>query len=337
MFRSIFLRDWKKSPAHLLLLSQFLQPADPEEFYEKEEWKAVLKEHPQKAIRRMMDHHLLVEGNLADLMHAKYKILQLKDLLAQRHLPVTGPKDQLISRLILADAEGIQKITCGIQIYKCSEKGQQTARQFLDQEKVRKAITETQVMKALQDQNFHKACKVMAAFESSQVFPRGDNKDWTRYDPELDEARLRIIFSKTPDILISLSNEKLEFLRILAGMMLLWGTNTPDKWLAREVVTGIPLDTVSAIRVLLTTGYNGVFLQELQKTGYIGPVKVYGENDDLMCEECKKLASHEFPLDHAPELPYQKCTSKAGCRCHYQPVVNVEIFGNKLPEILNKK
>lgn len=337
MLRSIFLRDWKKSSAHLLLLSQFLQPTASEKFYGKEEWKTVLREPPQKAIKRMMDQKMLIRGNLAELIDTTYKVPQIKEMLAQRNLSVIGRKDQLISRLIMADAQSMEKITEDIQVYVCTEKGRQTARQFLDEENARRAIAEAQVMKALQDRNFHRACKLMAAFENSQVFPRGTHRDWSKYNPELDESRLTVIFTKTPDILNSLSKEKLEFLRIMAGMMLLWGTNTPDKWLVREIVTGISMDTVSAIRLLLATGLNQIALQEFQKNGSIGYVRIHGINDDVMCEECKKLAQHPFPLEEAPELPHLKCTSKAGCRCYYQPVASVEMFENKLQDIHNSE
>ena len=54
MLRSLVGTDWRKSPAHLLLLSKFLEPRTVEDFSKSDNWKEVLKEPPQQAIRRSL-------------------------------------------------------------------------------------------------------------------------------------------------------------------------------------------------------------------------------------------------------------------------------------------
>lgn len=335
MFRSILANDWKKSPAHLLLLSKFLKPAVPGKFFEKDEWNRTLSETPKKAIKRMVDDGMVVQANISDIIDAKYKASELKEMLIQRKLPATGRKDELISKLIQVDRKSMEKLTQGIQVYVCSEKGHQIAEQFLAQENDKRTNIEQEVMKALQDGNFKNACLLTAEFEATQVFWRGYNIDWKNYKAQNDVSKLKIIFTKTSGILESMQPDKLKQLRILAGMMLLWGENTADKWIDKTFETGISLDIDSAARILIALANNQISLQEFRKGRMIGKVKVYGVNDKLMCSECKRLMELEFSIDEAPELPHAKCTSKVGCRCYYHPVFSEELFKKELDKIFN--
>jgi hypothetical protein len=136
-------------------------------------------------------------------------------------------------------------------------------------------------------------------------------------------------------MLESLPQARLKQLRILAGMMLLWGVNTANKWIDAAFETGISLDVDSAARLLLASAYNQNALQEFRKSNVIGKVKIYGANDRAMCSECRKLTELEFSIDEAPELPHVKCISPLGCRCYYHPIVSDEMVKKNLERIFN--
>lgn len=65
MFRNLFGVDWRKSPAHVMLLAKFLDPTVVGAISNPDGWKAVLNEDLQKAIKRFLGEGMLVEANLA--------------------------------------------------------------------------------------------------------------------------------------------------------------------------------------------------------------------------------------------------------------------------------
>ncbi|HLO13594.1 MAG TPA: hypothetical protein VK206_02115 [Anaerolineales bacterium] len=87
-------------------------------------------------------------------------------------------------------------------------------------------------------------------------------------------------------------------------------------------------------KVINRAAENRKLLRKWRKDGLIGSVRIRGVNDKFVCSECKKLIDSEFLINRVPELPHVNCTSKPDCRCYYQAVVSVEMFANKLDEIL---
>jgi len=101
-FRSKF--DWQHSPAHLMLLTHFKRPRED---YRKgwlgghtwQEWKTALKEPPPNAIERFLDNGALELASLAQCLAYRYGVSDLKAMLRERGLPVSGRKADLIARL----------------------------------------------------------------------------------------------------------------------------------------------------------------------------------------------------------------------------------------------
>src|SRR3990170_3872758 len=109
MLRSIMGFDWKKSPAHLHLLTKFLSPQAMEDISRrKDTWESVLKESLEKAVRRFLDEKVLEYGGLAEILDVKYKASELKEMLKQRGLSTAGNKSDYITRLLQADPHGIE-------------------------------------------------------------------------------------------------------------------------------------------------------------------------------------------------------------------------------------
>jgi len=312
MLRSTMGFDWRRSPAHLLLLSKFRNPRPLDDFSKSDTWELVLGEAPGKAVERFVDEGLLEQASLEGLLDYKYKISELKSMLERRGLPVSGRKAELIERLSRADPEGMTKTTRGLNVLRCTEQGQMIAEEYLAQEKKERTQAEEQVLQALQQRKFKEAGQIVAAFEARQVFPRGFNIDWKHYSPTNDVAMLKTMFGGRPKILSSLDDQQMEYLRIAAGMIYLWGTNQADDWLPNNFETGLIMDNDAAARTVFFYASHQLNVAQYRAAG-AKTVEILAT--DNSCDACKKLAKRKYKLDEVPELPYEKCTSEVGCRC----------------------
>ena len=242
------------------------------------------------------------------------KVSDLKSMLKERSLPVSGRKRDLIERLIQSDPEKMKKATRGLKVLQCSQQGRAIAEHYLAREKEKRALLEQQVLNLLRQRRFREASLFVASFESEQVFPRGLGIDWSNYDPAHDVKVLNIIFNSKPHILAPLNNEYLDRLRIAAGMMYLWGTNRIKGWLPPDFKTTLSMDNDAIARMIVFHATHQVQMDQYRKTG-VKKIKIITANDTYVCEACRKLASKEYKLNKVPELPYEKCTSEMGCRC----------------------
>ncbi len=322
MLRSIMRFDWKKSKAHLLLLSKYIHANSFEDFARHDFWKnwwdSLLGEPSSKAIKRFVDEGMLTTTDLNDLLSFKYKVTELQDMLKQRSLPVSGRKDELIHRLAQADPDGMRKAVAELSLLKCTQRGHEIAEQYLVAKKEKRDKVEQQVMEYLTRRKFREASLAVAGYETEQVFSRGIGIDWKHYNPNHNMEILNTIFESRPKILVRLGNEKLEALRIAAAMMELWGENRAKKWLPVDFETGLPFDNDTTARMFLFHGEKRATL-ERYRSGGLEYVEILAVSDS--CESCKKLASKRYKLDEAPELPNPNCTHKMGCRCCFLPVV----------------
>jgi predicted DNA binding CopG/RHH family protein len=183
----------------------------------------------------------------------------------------------------------------------------------------KRAKVEKQVIEYLTKRKFKEASLTVAAYEAEQTHPRGIGIDWKHYNPNHDIEMLKTIFeSKPPKIIVRLGNEKLEAVRIAAAMMALWGESKAKKWLPTDFETGLPFDNDTAVRMIKFQAWHRATLERYSSAG-IEHVEVYPAPDS--CESCKKLAGKHYKLDEAPELPYEHCTHKMGCRCTFLAVV----------------
>jgi hypothetical protein len=310
--RSIFGFDWKKSPGHLLFLSKFRKPRAMDDFSQSDTWEAALKEAPKKAMNRFLDEGLLEQASLNGLLDYKYKVSELKPMLKQRGLPVSGRKAGLIERLVQTDPEGMRKATRGLNVLQCTEKGQAIAEEYLAQEKEKRARVEEQTLQALRQRKFEEASRMVAAFEAQQVFPRGIDVDWKHHNPAHDVAMLKVIFQAKPNILSSVNDEQVGHLRLAAGMMHLWETNRARNWLPDDFETDLIMDNDAAVRMILFYASHQRSIAQY-RAGGVKTVEILVT--DNSCAACKKLARKKYKINEIPELPYEKCTSEMGCRC----------------------
>lgn len=326
MLRSLFRADRRNSKAHLLLLSKFLDPQAPEKFLKSESWQEVLKEPPQKAIKRFLKDGLIAEADLSDHLAYKFKVSDLKEFLKQHGLPVSGRKQDLIGRLIQADPEGMQKAVAGLAVCRCTERGQQVAEQYLSSEKEERIQVEQSVRDAICRREFREASQLVATFEAKQVFSRGMNIEWGNYDSKRDVAILKNIFTRVPKALSRIKSESLEELRVATALKYLWGRGNGTQWISSDLATGLAVDAAAAINMLDSHAVYLCNIADFKRSGVVEAISITTVNDPLVCSECQELARKTYRLDEVPELPYEKCSCESGCRCFIRPVVSVPML-----------
>lgn len=314
MFRWMKKNNWKRSSAHLLLLSKFRRGDSPERYRDAEYWADALKEPPIKAIDRFRKSGMVELAELPELLAYQFKIPDLKSLLRERGLKISGRKAELIYRLIEHDPKSMKEATKDLMVYRCTGEGLRLAEAFLADEKKKKQATEREAYCLLEQKQFPKAVRVVADYEASQVFPRGIGIDWNNYNVKSDVYSLKAIFEKTPKIITGIDKKQLKTLRLAAAMMQLWGTNTAKRWLPSDFETGIHLDGNAAARML---ALHASHIRDMEgyKTAGVKTVKIMGANDERVCPECKKIQGTQYRLGNVPELPYANCTCEIGCRC----------------------
>jgi len=252
----------------------------------------------------------------AKSLHYKFNSAQLKTLLRERGLKISGAKDELVLRLIENDPAGIQKISSDSDLFQCTPSGSQMAEIYLETMRSKRMLAEKEILDRLGTGEFPKAVNLLVQYEASQIFPRGLGVDWNNFDKDSEIESLKVIFSRTPEILRDVEVSRLGNLRIAAGMMQLFGTNSGRQWLPKDFETGIHLKSDTACRMLLFHASHLRSMKTFLEAG-IGTVRVLGSGDS--CSQCREISGRKFALGDAPELPLGKCIHELGCRCIAQP------------------
>jgi hypothetical protein len=309
--------DWSKSPAHQLLLTEFLRPKDPAELHQG--WLGALKEPIPIAIDRFEKLKLLQRGTLADVLDYILKVDDLKKYLRECKAKLTGRKVELIQRLIDVAPQKAAALGQGKYVFICTSAGKELAESYLAKSRAEREKTELATLDALCNGQLDKACMLVANYEASQPFQRGLG---TTYDPNRDLRILKFIFNEIPAILKGVSTQNVNVLKPVAGMMLLWGQSRPlPQWLPINYSTDHHYTPDVVARMLM---FNGIHRDTLNRYLQFDTKFVEISGTDDSCSECQRLAGKKYKISEAPLLPYHKCSNERGCRCAYLPVVGME-------------
>lgn len=308
------------SKAHVMLLSRCLEAKAVEDFERNPAWIEALGEAPRRAIERLLQNGMLVEPELPHLIKYRYKISELQAMLKQRGLPISGRKDELIKRLVRADAEGMKRATDGLRLLICSAPGREIAEQYIAAEKAEKTELEDSVLGLIGQRLFEAASVVVATYEASRPLPRGLGIDWRNHDTARDVAILQAIWTSTPKILSRLDEDRVTALRVAASMDYLLGETSMRKRLPSEL-PGYRMDTATACRMFM---FHATHKQNIENYRRSGVVRVVGISaTQTSCEACRGIDGKRFNLEDVIDLPYEHCTHEMGCRCVVVPVVDL--------------
>lgn len=308
----------KKSNAHLLLLTYFFNPRNPDELSRKDEWESALEEKLTHAINRFVIDEILEEADLENTISYRFLLTDLKKMSKERGLPVSGRKLELIRRLISADPVMMKKSVAGLKVYQLSSKGVAVADEFMMEEKVKRERAELLTLDYIMKGMFKEASLTRAAFEAKQIFPVGLGIDWNNYSPDRDVDELTIIFNNKPKILAKVNDKDLQILRLAASMVKLWGSTKERKWLPDDFSMDLPFDNETAIRMYVFYASNKENIALYKKYRVTEYVRVFTGRD--ACDECKKFEGKRYSINNPPELPHENCTHEMGCRCSYMPL-----------------
>ncbi len=282
-------------------------------------WDQVLPLPRAKQIPRFLSAGLVEPADLATKLNRHLSGAELKALLRERGLAVSGRKDAGIGRLIAADGAGAAALVSDMEVYVCTAQGKQIAEEFIAAEKDESRRARELSLQRLRANDLHGALMGVYEFERQQVFSRGVGCDWSR-DPSADEtARLRHVFEARPQILKDVSEHEWSALQIAAAMLQLWGESKAGEWLPAEVTGASNLDRETAVRMILFAGVSRATLEQLARAD-IKQVEVL-DSDDSSCPACRRMAKRKYRVSHAPELPCPECTSPMGCRCTFVTVI----------------
>jgi tetratricopeptide (TPR) repeat protein len=125
---------WRRSPAHIFLLANFLEPGSVEELTTRLDWEQALGDAPGRVIEQFqavgllqyVDQDLSLEDRLA-----RFTVKELQAMLRAQGLPVSGRKGELIARLIEADPGGMEETTRAESPLHCTEEGQEAVAAYL--------------------------------------------------------------------------------------------------------------------------------------------------------------------------------------------------------------
>lgn len=314
MFNFLWKNKWKSSPVHLLLLSKFLRANSLSDYKNNDYWENELREHPPKAIERFIKEELIRPAELPALVDSKFNYSDLKSMLRKLNQKTSGRKAELIRRLIEHDKSTMLSTTNHLDLFQCTNEGVQLAESYLEASDMKRLEAERLCLSLLSTGEYMKACHAVAQYETSRPFPRGLGVDWDYFGSKKDILSLKLIFERTPGILKGMERNRLDQLRVSAGMMDLWGTNSAKRWLSEEYETGIHLKSDAAGRMLLFHANHIRNLEDYREAEF-RKIQILGVNDGASCSECLKIDGKEYLLDQVPELPYAKCTCEFGCRC----------------------
>jgi len=76
--------DWRKSPAHMDLLSKFIKPRDVAQVMGWQYLKHAIKEDPRETIERFIRDGTLIPSGLEATLNRVFTVAQLKEMLKER-------------------------------------------------------------------------------------------------------------------------------------------------------------------------------------------------------------------------------------------------------------
>lgn len=304
--------DWKKSPAHVDMLSKFLVPRSTK-YFMNDYWQQSLKEAPLKAVERFIDKQLIEPADAKSIAESVFTTAKLKGLLRERGLKVSGKRAELIVRLLDADPEWAEKFAIGAHLYQCTEEGRALAEEQQARARSEHRNVEAEVLESLRKGNFEKASKIIGRYQEKRG---SDERDISE-----DVQMLRAMFETTPQILAGVTEETLSILRFAAGMMYLWGAIKAKVWLPPDLDTGLRMNPETAASMIYIHADYCRQIKDWRESGMVDRVEIIGSGDS--CEACREIAGKTFSIDEVPTIPCPKCTHKKGCLCVISPKVDL--------------
>lgn len=187
------------------------------------------------------------------------------------------------------------------------------------------------VLSALQVRDTSEALEIRRRYEAQQ--PLG-NAQWTGPDPQMSHSALtrRILFLDNW-LLDGLSEGAAEWLKLYAAEQHMWGTYwrlSPEE-IPEPVRSDLkPVAGDSVAETAYWKAYGLALYVDNQETwqrckggDHVRRIEISGPDDAQTCDHCRSILGEQYLVARVPALPHRECSSPLGCRCRYEPVLEM--------------
>lgn len=193
-----------------------------------------------------------------------------------------------------------------------------------------KAAVMPKVRAALEERDTSEALSIRRNYEALQ--PLGV-ADWTGPEPQLSHSALtrRILFLDHW-LLDGFSPDTAEWLKLYAAEQHLWGTywQLDPQEIPPSVQAELDAPDMDVAEAAYWKAYQLALYVDNQETwqrckggDHVRRIEITGAADEHTCEHCRSVLGQQFLVARVPELPHRECTSSRGCRCRYEPVLEM--------------
>jgi len=313
--------DWASQPSYLAVLQRFLSLRDARTGV-PEYWEPMFGTPPRHLVERLLQLHLLEPASLAETIEYCHTGVELKKLLKDRGLKVSGRKAEQAQRLLDADPEGMRRFAAEHPIVGCSSEARQAVESWLYRQAQALETATDELITALRNRQFKIAIQIADAWRAQQFRPpiHPDQEAMTiPSQPRNLDDRVREVagmFTLRPKILKRLDADQWEGLHLNYAVWQLLGRSVDERCMPGFTGLG-EMDGATVLRML---GFYANHQREIAQWGPLGvkTVRITCCHSGS-CDACEALDEKRYPLSKLPELPYEHCTCALGCRCLYFP------------------
>ncbi len=308
-------------------------------------------ESERVAIEKFLKEGLLFHATVPEQLDWGLTLAQLRALLRERGLKLSGKKFEIVERLCQADPSAAGKAGAGALreaaerwiewrcasmegasaaalrrtgaegvLLRCSEGGLRLVCEYtaIEREMGRKAID------ALRGRDSDLAISIVAAFEDQLNFPWPPMGGPPEVRIEIARDEIRLAFSARPKILSGINEDAMECLRFMEAVRCLLGLCRgrtegklfiPDTQAIESLKTGLRMGNQAALSMVYVHVKFQRNMEVWKRMGVVARIGLLSVRDRDSCPVCIGLHGREWPIDEVPELPYQYCTSERGCIC----------------------
>jgi len=303
--------NWRESPSHIELLKSFTKARSIQQVVGWQHLKQTLKEGIEDAIGRLTRDGALIPAGVEEGLNSLFQIVQLKKLLQERNLRISGAKSELVERLVIADHAWGEQVVRKSKVMKCSEAVLVLISNYEERKESDCNSAKERSFESFKNNNVKEAYNAYVTFQRKYSNAQFESNPFHIGD-------LQYILTSKPRILGDIAIEDLRLLRAAACMQSLWNDKSPENWLPDTFKTCLKNNRL-AINYLATNARIRYDIDGFKE--YTKQVRVAFSPWELdSCDLCQSLNGKVFEIDDFPELPMIGCTSETGCKCHISPV-----------------
>lgn len=302
----------------MLVLSEFVTPRHSDRAARG--WAPEVK---TSIIRRLADRGDLMSPSLRSRIDIACKVSDLKDMLKERGLPVSGAKPILIQRLIEHDEPGMQQR--GASVFECSSTGKVRVEKWQAETNAARDKMATEVLRHLKARQIEQAQKIALTFRQAHptIQDIGLATNPLAINIPLGQQRrlFEIILSAQPGILAEQSPSDLERVRLAVAMWQL-GCVGSGIDMAMDGYTGLARFRPERVRMLLF-----LFARHVENVEALRRMESFGVLDATIlivdgCDNCKVFNGKTVAINAVPEFPNPHCL-RDGCSSIVKPNLRV--------------